>query len=564
MQTRLLILVLLNLLFQMSVAGQVCIDLNGQKNLNGYTIHSVKVHYGFGAPRAVKYPVEAGDPFDPDDVVEAARWVDADLKNYRLDQMHRSEQLSLTFISTCVSIREGQQSQVDVAFTPVVVSAPRSAGMVSFHSRPTASPLPNPEALPWIVKHTNPNADADYNPATGLSLGGRINVPLYLYSAGPSPGVRLAAEFRKSLTQPYYNARLDTRARLGSGIGAERGIILGLRLDASRRPFYTTVQFEAIELHLGPSFEHRISGLFPAWFAMGAGVRYSSYRIIKPGFPWQRETGGEFRFVMDSFAGGGFTRLGSWADVGNADLSGNPNLRPRFGRYATAAHHSRLLPYGLGKTVDLEVTGGVGKSFGTVPGFRDFVGGYQYDFPLFESRESVAVSSVPYGPLLRSYGERQAGPPADSYFHANLTVGIPFLAWAHPLCHGARQCAGEQEVGAVLTSTERLLTADYILNGVDSDKARKLVLREATELRQSVRYMLGRASEYSIRTVFMYDAARLVFDRNGRHGSTNVHAFGFGLRITLPFGFRSEVGYMFDVADRNRGSFILRTRLGHQ
>ena len=91
--------------------------------------------------------------------------------------------------------------------------------------------------------------------------------------------------------------------------------------------------------------------------------------------------------------------------------------------------------------IGVEFLVGAGRSWGSVPEYARFFGGNPAGQFLYDDLGSEWLQALPTGPVLRSFGQKQASVPdgpvnvlgSTSYWHANLTVSLPVNAWSKPL-----------------------------------------------------------------------------------------------------------------------------------
>ncbi len=534
---------------------------------NEYRIREVYDGYRGGLPNRLRLGIKPDDPYDPQSVSDAAIDLRILVRTAAKRTMRQSNVVSLGFVSWNCENVDKFNKQLDIVFHPVEITVPSSAGMVSFDSRPAPTIPINPDLRVKLAELLHPSLLVDYSPATRFSAGARFSTMIRNPFSSQGGEIQITGSGLKSTSTAYYTTALDLRVAPG---GDTVSIVPAVRIEASESPFFSQ-RFRTLAAHIGPVFERRLLNNFFSWMQIGGGLRVSNNRLTQDRNEHpaaiQNEIAGEWHFAADSFAGGGFTRVGFWTDVGKAldckmSLVGmtpqssmcTPSAPiTRFQRYAFAAHHSRTF-----RSTDIEIIGGGGTSSGDWPLFRDYVGGYQYDFPLFESREGLSMSSVPYGAFLRSHGTRQNGPIADSYLHANLTIGLHVPKLEKPIvgCAAHKNCADES--AEALGTLENLLMENYLIKGEDPESARRHVLRDTREVEPIISYLLARGSRFSVRPVIMLDVARLT----GDEFPVPVYdlAAGPGLRISWP-GARLEAGYMYSSGYRTLGSLIVRLRL---
>src|SRR5213075_1830951 len=100
----------------------------------------------------------------------------------------------------------------------------------------------------------------------------------------------------------------------------------------------------------------------------------------------------------------GFMRLGLWEDNGWTDegFGAHQRLVGRMG-------YAREFAVAANQTIGVELLAGGGHLWGDAPASRRFFGGNQSGQFLYDSVSSPSLAAMPGGPLIRSFGENQAG-----------------------------------------------------------------------------------------------------------------------------------------------------------
>jgi hypothetical protein len=179
---------------------------------------------------------------------------------------------------------------------------------------------------------------------------------------------------------------------------------------------------------------------------------------------------------------------------------------------------------------------------------------------------------MPAGPLLRSFGEAQAGFRApggvrggNAFWHVNvnLSLPIPLHGWSLPLIPNEQtglvdadgnpvtikqmlnkqvQKTGPNMLAAVLRTENPALTPDQA-----GEQARQVF----SEIEPATQYIINDANVYSIKPLLMFDAAGLSDDRG--FGNQTWMAGGGGLQLTIVTA-KFEIGYMHTLSGPTFGS----------
>jgi hypothetical protein len=318
----------------------------------------------------------------------------------------------------------------------------------------------------------------------------------------------------------------------------------------------------------------------------------------------ERDQRGSLRSVFDGRVGGGFARAGVWFDTTEVSRTST-----NYKRLAGALGYQKEIGPGT-QTVGVEAMLGAGKSWGDVPLYARFYGGSSSSNFIYDSPDSPVMTEFPTGPVLRSYGETQAGVGTDasgaarggrSYWHANLNVSIPVPRWSQPLIpretikisspEALDKCSivTPEEKAAMAISLSKQLEcfsigsaeggiADNLLDGIveelmkkdptlTEDQAVDLGLDKATkqahaiverEIAPSVRYIARHANILAVKPLLMFDAASI----GGVEGERRRMRFaaGGGLQLVVVVA-RAEFGYMRSlprIGGEPKGNFVFR------
>ena len=328
--------------------------------------------------------------------------------------------VSVLYIDSCVQAVDESSCRDTVGNAKCVDVAIRPHSLRLFLARVGSNILPIPRAnrptffdqVPAPLLVLNPMFSTAYDRAFGLSLGMGVAANLLDLPrastgeprASSDMQLQLQASGRKSLTEPFYNATTDltfSRHRLGPTV---ESVAVGGHYAANDQPLgdarYVTYGLGASgNIGLRPRIEpiRRLT--------VGGAYRWSRNKFY-PGTASEvdSENAGEGRVVADGYLAGGFARLGVWGDVAvpTGDLGS-------YQRFAGMVGYAREFPIVLNQTIGVELVASGGHAWGRPPEYARFFGGNSAKSFLYDAAESPTLTSVPRGPLIRSFGEGQAG-----------------------------------------------------------------------------------------------------------------------------------------------------------
>ncbi len=305
-----------------------------------------------------------------------------------------------------------------------------------------------------------------------------------------------------------------------------------------------------------------------------------------------RDSKFNFRSIIDGRLWKGFARIGVWAESTKLDESLN-----RYRRIAGIFGYQKEFGSGT-QTVCIEAIAGGGKTSGTVPLYARFFGGNNSSNYLYESPDSIVLTSFPVGPLLRSYGKTKAAlstpngltSGGKAFWHANFNLTIPIPSWSRRLIPD--ETIVNKDDDGNITSTIKVNAmlenftvksaiggiGDNLLDSIIADLMKKNPNLDETEAEQlalpiaqreaekivnkdiapTMKFISRHANLYAVKPLFMFDAAKLYGD--GLFNSRYRYGFGSGLQIVMVVA-RAEIGYMFSaprVIGEQKGNFVFR------
>lgn len=456
--------------------------------------------------------------------------------------------------------------------------------------------------VPKSLLVLNPTFGISHDRRYGVSQKAGISVnlldPLEKETSGDDAEermkLRLDAGGSKSFNKPFYSATaklsLERRqtGKLLESIGVEGAF------DARQEPFGDGKLFRNVaRLGLNMTLRPRL-GLFNS-VSLNANYRFSGNRFFSDDqlrSELTTENSFEARALVDGRVADGVTRLGVWLD------SNSPkNVADSYGRVAGIFGYDKEIPLALNQTIGVELIAGGGRAWGNVPEYARFYGGNSLGQFLYEDADSEILRAFPTGPLLRSFGRNQAqtesaGSPtrgATSFWHVNLTTSFPIPSLSRPVIPDvsldddedsddddetvslakpkkdvcgkvkATQATLKNAVKNSMTSARNGLASYYRnVENIPAEEARKRAEAEVREICPAIYYLADQANLYSLKPLFMFDAARL-----GRAGDLNSGtriAAGGGIQFTLVVA-RLELGYLRTVRRVEgdpRGNFVMR------
>jgi hypothetical protein len=412
--------------------------------------------------------------------------------------------------------------------------------------------------------------------------------------AEESVKLRLDAGGSKSLNKPFYNAtaRLSLERRrtgkLLENVGVEGAF------DALQEPLGDGKIFKDVaRLGLNITLRPRL-GLVNS-VSLNANYRFSGNRFFSDDqlrSELTTENSFEARALLDGRVADGVSRLGIWLD------SNSPKkVEDSYTRLVGIFGYDKEIPLALNQTIGVELILGGGRTWGRVPEYARFYGGNSLGNFLYEDADSDILRAFPTGPLLRSFGRNQAQSEsatspmrgATSFWHVNLTTSFPIPSLSRPVIPdvsldddddddddtaSAATPPAKKDVCGKIKSTKATLKnavknsmtsarnglASYYRNveNLPAEEAGKRAEAEVREICPAIYYLADQANLYSVKPLFMLDAARL--EREGDINSGTRVAVGGGLQFSLVVA-RFEMGYLRSVRRETgdpRGNFVMR------
>lgn len=394
----------------------------------------------------------------------------------------------------------------------------------------------------------------------------------------------LEARGKRSVDQPYYN--------LASKLSFSRSFVktitevaLDAEFVADREP-RGDHEYLRNAVAIGGTVKLRTEfGPF-ADISVNGHYRWSRHRFTG-GVSLPAEFASESSFRSGAILTGqflrGVSRLGLWLDTNSPG-----GKRQGYQRAAALWGFQREFLIAPNQTVGVETLIGAGRAWGTVPQYARFYGGNSASDFIYQAAADPVLNSFPSGPILRSFGNSEGTARrgnvtmgGTSYWNFNLSVSVPIRKWSSPIVpdislelptkdangRAALDANGdpimEQRPLRVILknqgeSSRKILERVFRKDGLSAEDAAAKARRELKSINSILGFIADQANIYSVKPLFMFDAARLQAPEalNGR----TRFAFGGGLQLTIVIA-KFEAGYMRTVRRQpgdDKGNFVIR------
>jgi len=517
-------------------------------------------------------------------------------------------------------IREMKQHQPQSAEAMVVhisrslcdVSTPDNPKRMAIHLLPYVvgyqrSPHQNEKiVLPYIY---TPNVSIDLKSSFVLGSGSTLGVQTdrnYGLSAQllsslqisddlqllPTPGkssapLALDLDLRKGLENGFYDTNVKLLYSLPSPSQQAN-----LELDAAYLNRYEPLGDgrlwqEGISANLVYGQKQAIPWLTS--YALGAGFRSIANQVsgVPAASDGQHENGIQLFAIAERRKDAQLLLGGMWYEA--ADPGEGLTYSRLAGRLGTR------MPLGAGhNSMDVDLVAGFGQSWGDLPAYARFFGGYTPTQFLNGSSQASHLRDLPEGPVIRSFGEQQLrllrgpeeGGGGTRYWSANLTIAVPVAAWSRPLIPDVtvdvEAAAGEEEDpcdGTIVTLPPKIALGELvkfmsrqgawniIKQKINDGKSEEEAIASTcpffkSEVMPVLDNLVDRANLYSVKPLLMADVGQLG-SQNAWATSTYL-ALGGGLQVSLT-NLSLQLGYMHTLAPSSEGasgnffaSFVLR------
>jgi hypothetical protein len=557
------------------VYAQTPLDCNDINKMTGLTVRSVKIE-GKWVPPELQEKVEkivgVGKPFSSTATNAAMSAVGKVLDSEKEIDLTQGAFSSLYVTSNTCVVGDENVKLVDITILPYyvrvdLVNIGKNILPIPRANTPTFS-VGIPPILSKIAPIVSVSVDRNYGPAINIHTSTNL-LNLFTDSNVPNPNgvnaLNLNVDARRSLSQPFYN--LDTALEYTRPSYSDHsGVNVATRYSNQLEPLGEG-QNRREQIQFSGGIQGKSNIFRNSTYAVGGGVKFlnNSYTALNTNSLQNSETGVQLYAIKDMRIGEGFARFGSWLDAGF------PNNTSSYQRLAVKAGYTTQLGPGH-NTVGLQVMAGSGLALGNPPEYNRFFGGSTSANYLYESLNSNPVRDFPSGPILRSFGNQQAGLRStngavnggDFYWHLNLDVSIPVAQWSQPLIPDVtinEKCGTTFRLcikGAVKMAKETIIVDLIDKRGFPENEETEAIAERIVnrDIAPAVDYLADRANLYAIKPMLLFDVAQI----SGSSGSKLWTAAGAGVQVNIVNG-RFETGYMQTISpasDSGTGNFFVR------
>ncbi len=424
---------------------------------------------------------------------------------------------------------------LDVSLVQVgdnILPLPRSAFPTFYHN------------VPKLLLALNPTIGLSYDRAFGSALSASLTTDV-------SRQFQINADATKSFEEPFYRAKGGLSYALRRDEGWLRQFSVSATFDGSREPLAgSTHKHKAgvatlgLQLRLAPNTR----------LALDAGYQRTDDHFVTSATANQQVG----RLMLDSIPRGitGFVRAAFWEESA-WQATGNGNSYQRF---VARLGYEKEIRISENQTIGIELLGGGGMATSGTPAFARFYAGNAPGQFLYDSPDSL--TTMPSGPILRSFGENEAHLRSRSglavggkdFWHVNLNVTIPIRPWSRSLIPNEStdipDISGNPLTIKQLLSRQIDVTGPSMLaavlkhEGMSQSEAKVRAKQILNEVSPAARFIINDANIFSLKPLVMFDAAGL---SDGDGASETWLAAGGGLQLTVVIA-KLEVGYMHTIS----------------
>lgn len=551
------------------VASLAAVDCLDQSEAEGRPIRAFTVNSRWNSLGGVQFPVALGSRYTAEAASLAMNAVRQRLAEDNLAEAQTGGYIGVRFIEACpIATPDGG---LDVLIRVIEARLP--------YKDPLSGLLPVPRSnLPSLLKEAPP-AFLLFNPEIGVTqdraMGAAQTLKLQtdLLSARgilsgapperPSWTLPVAVEGRRSFDKNAYEGLASFAAGHEAPLRILQRFDFHADFQSSRTP-----QGEATLLRnlarAGASLRWKPRAGPVRQFTLAPAFRFANNRRLSDRLNDRLE---EKAFQVVGVADVA-TSLGPlrWAFL--LDRA-SPEERVAYRRASTLLGWNGQIPLSskhTNQTLGVEVVIGAGRVWGHAPQYaRYFAGNNSVDF-LTTPADSPRLAWALTVPRLRSFGQSQAttgAGGATAFWNFNLNLAIPLPPFSFPLIPRDEAAAGvpiNELVYRNGTGSARSFLESYFENieGKPAGEARRLAEADIRRIEPAMRFITRRANLYSVKPLFLFDAARLAV--SGASVGRTVNAMGGGLQLTLVVA-RFEAGYLWTLDRRpgdSPGNFVLR------
>ncbi|MDQ6913152.1 MAG: BamA/TamA family outer membrane protein [Verrucomicrobiota bacterium] len=398
--------------------------------------------------------------------------------------------------------------------------------------------------VPKLLLALNPTVALSYDRAFGSAISASLTTDL-------TQQFQLHADATKSFEEKFYRAKGGLSYALRRDEGWLRQFSVSAAFDGSREPLAgRTHKHEAGVATLG--LQLRLAQ--NTRLALDAGYQRTDDNFVTSARANQQVG----RLRLDSIPRGitGFVRAAFWEESAwQTTASGNS-----YQRFVGRLGYEKEIRIAENQTIGIELLGGGGVVTSGTPAFARFYAGNAPGQFLYDSPDSL--TSMPSGPILRSFGENEAHLRNSSglavggkdFWHVNLNVTIPVRPLSRSLI--PNESTDIPDINGYPLTIKQLLSRQIDVTGpsmlaavlkhegMSQSEANVRAKQILNEVSPAARFVINDANILSLKPLLMFDAAGLS-DRDG--ASATWLAAGGGLQLTVVIA-KLEVGYMHTIS----------------
>lgn len=428
--------------------------------------------------------------------------------------------------------------------------------------------------VPKALLALKPAIGVSYDRSFGTTIGGAIEADL-LNLSDPAHLSNSSGETRHFTVQTHGMKSLqDQFYRLDSGIN-----YVDRHIGAILREFSLRADYLGVSEPLGSDKHQRNAGfgevgvtfkLAPnVHLSLDTGYRRTDDSIDSTKSAANKRTSANEqinRLLIDAIPPNiyGFLRAAVWEDNGWLTGSGSP-----YQQLAARIGYAREISLRPNETIGLELLAGGGKLLGKAPDYSLFFAGNSPGQFLYDSRSSTALLNMPTGPLIRSFGQGEAGfrtnngtvRGGDAFWHVNVNLTYPIQCCSRPLI--PNELTDLEDENGNPTSLKQLLNrqidvtglsmlaATLAKEGMSTEEANKKAGEILDEIKPATHFIINDANIYSIKPLLMFDAGGMTASDGG--SAATWLAAGGGVQLTVVIA-KFEFGYMQTLSGPTFGS----------
>jgi hypothetical protein len=543
----------------------------------GYKIRSVRIR-GRWVPHELIQKVNAIIPvnsdYNPITVESAINLVGDELNSSAIDTRKLRYAIASIYAQVCRVPGVADAKYADITIIPYYIQVDLTS--------PGRNILPIPRidtpnfsvGVPRMISALSPqvsgSSDSNYGPSLQLQTRTNLLRPFdgdAITNKYQAP-VNLDLAYRKSFDNTNYN--LDTAiSYLNPDPLQKTTPYIALLYTNSVKPLGRSSNWSEDGLLDMGLYQGQTTGLLRT-YALGVKSRVVSNAIDNASELQTQNSSSEQAvqayLVSDLRISRGVGRIGLWGDFGY------PSDSDPYQRAAIQAGYATEVGRGH-NTLGIQLLSSASYIWGNPPQYNRFFGGTQATNFLYDPFLDNSIRNFPTGPLLRSYGETQAGLSqsngltlgATSYWGLSLTTYIPISGWSRPLIPNI-QVSSNKNLGQVIKNQVKTSKRYVIGNLMQAGYSREAAEAESSRLLDqgiipAVTHIVDHVNIFSIRPFFAVDIAQLgsSISTEGFTRTTYI-GVGGGAQASL-VGTSLEMGYMQSVAPSSsisEGNFFLR------